>query len=98
MTETLWGPSARELVVKDAAPEAVRTAVARDWLPSLKTTLPVGVPPPPPLAVTRAVMVTGCPCKSPLEGEVETATALGDLPTVAEVAAELLVKNELDPA
>jgi len=53
-------PTARELVVNALWP-ALRLFVARAVAPSLKVTVPVGVPLPGELALTMAVNVTGVP-------------------------------------
>ena len=55
------GPTASVLVVNIAWPEPFRVAVPRVLGPSLKVTVPVGMPPPGLLAVTVAVKVTDCP-------------------------------------
>ena len=54
-------PAASVLVVNIAWPEPFRVAVPRVLGPSLKVTVPVGMPPPGLLAVTVAVKVTDCP-------------------------------------
>ena len=54
-------PAASVLVTNIAWPEPFRVAVPRVLEPSLKVTVPVGVPAPGLVAVTVAVKVTGCP-------------------------------------
>src|SRR5437773_1904196 len=56
-----WEPTASVLVVNVAWPEPFSVPVPRALEPSLKVTVPVGVPAPGLFAVTVAVKVTGCP-------------------------------------
>src|SRR5580693_2009790 len=58
--EIEWWPTARVEVANVALP-AVSVAVASVVAPSLKATVPAGVPEPGALAVTVAVKVTFCP-------------------------------------
>src|SRR5213078_4106364 len=55
-----WEPTASVLVTNVAWPEPFRVPVPRVLEPSLKVTVPVGVPAPGLLAVTVAVKVTDC--------------------------------------
>ena len=59
MTEC--GPTASVLVVNIAWPELFSVPVPRVLWPSSKVTVPLGVTPTGPFAVTVAVKVTGCP-------------------------------------
>src|SRR5436309_10147064 len=56
-----WEPTASVLVTNVAWPEPSRVPVPRVLEPSLKVTVPVGVPAAGLFAVTVAVKVTGCP-------------------------------------
>ena len=69
-------PMAREEIAKVAAPP-LSVPVPSVVLPSLKVTLPVGVPLPGATAVTVAVNVTDCP---KTEGLAEEVTAVVELP------------------
>src|SRR6266566_4029608 len=63
-------PTASVLVTNIAWPEPSRVPVPRGLEPSLKVTVPVGVPAPGLFAVTVAVKVTGCPDTEGLAEEV----------------------------
>src|SRR5438093_6178598 len=56
-----WEPTASVLVTNVAWPEPFSVPVPRVLEPSLKVTVPVGVPAPGLFAVTVAAKVTGCP-------------------------------------
>src|SRR5258708_15682190 len=56
-----WTPTASELTEIVALPVASIGALRRLAVPSLKVTVPDGVPPPPPEAATSAVKVTVWP-------------------------------------
>src|SRR5437899_4167032 len=56
-----WEPTASVLVTNVAWPEPFRVPVPRVLEPSMKVTVPVGVPAAGLFAVTVAVKVTGCP-------------------------------------
>src|ERR671925_426462 len=68
----LCGPTDSEAVLYVAFPELSDT-VAKELVPSLKVTEPVGVPAPGDTAVTAAVNVTDCP---KVDGFVEDVTLL----------------------
>jgi hypothetical protein len=63
----VWVPAVRLLVVMVAAPLPLRVPVPRVVLPSVKVTVPVGVPP---AEVIVAVNVTDCPLTEGLREEV----------------------------
>src|SRR5438552_6696146 len=65
-----WEPTASVLVTNVAWPEPFRVPVPRVLGPSLKVTVPVGVPAPGLVAVTVAVKVTDCPDSDGLREEV----------------------------
>src|SRR5439155_2654305 len=65
-----WEPTASVLVTNVAWPEPFRVPVPRVLEPSLKVTVPVGVPAPGLLAVTVAVKVTDCPDSDGLAEEL----------------------------
>src|SRR5207249_10022063 len=56
-----WEPTASVLVTNVAWPEPFRVPVPRVLEPSMKVTVPVGVPAAGPFAVIVAAKVTGCP-------------------------------------
>ena len=72
------------------AEPAVRVLVASEVAPSLKMTVPVGVPLPGEAALTVAVKVTDWPKTEGLPQEVKP-TVLADLFTTCVSAAEVLV-------
>src|SRR6266581_9487803 len=65
-----WEPTASVLVTNVAWPEPFRVPVPRVLEPSLKVTVPVGVPAPGLFAVTVAVKVTDCPDSDGLAEEL----------------------------
>ena len=67
-----WEPTASVLVVNMAWPALSRVPVPRMVEPSLKVTVPVGVPAPGLFAVTVAVNVTACPDSDGLAEELTT--------------------------
>ena len=62
-----WLPTERAAVENVATPEPLRVPVPRVAAPSLKVTVPVGVPPVP---VTVAVKLTDCPYTDGFDEEV----------------------------
>jgi hypothetical protein len=89
-------PTASKEVAKLALPE-LRAAVPNVAAPSLKVTVPVGVPAPGPTADTVAVNVTACPNTDGFSDEVRVVELLALL-TVWVRAAEVLVLKLLSPA
>src|SRR5207247_320158 len=71
-----WEPTASVLVTNVAWPEPFRVPVPRVLEPSLKVTVPVGVPAPGLLAVTVAVKVTDCPDSDGLAEELTSVVVL----------------------
>ncbi len=71
-----WEPTASVLVVNMAWPALSRVPVPRMVEPSLKVTVPVGVPAPGLLAVTVAVKVTDCPDSDGLAEELTSVVVL----------------------
>ncbi len=71
-----WEPTASVLVTNVAWPEPFRVPVPRVLEPSLKVTVPVGVPAPGLLAVTVAVKVTDCPDTDGLAEELTDVAVL----------------------
>ena len=69
-------PTASALVVNVAWPEPSRMPVPRVLDPSLKVTVPVGVPAPGLFAVTVAVKVTDCPDTDGLAEELTDVAVL----------------------
>jgi len=69
-------PTASVLVTNVAWPEAFRVPVPRVLGPSLKVTVPVGVPAPLVLAFTVAVKVTDCPDSDGLAEELTSVVVL----------------------
>src|SRR5947209_4130922 len=68
-----WLPTDRADVLKEALPpESVTPPGVRSVAPSLKSTVPVGVPPPGEVAVTVAVKVKFCPKTDGLADELTT--------------------------
>src|SRR5207247_3581011 len=71
-----WEPTASVLVTNVPWPEPSRVPVPRMVEPSLKVTVPVGVPAPGLFAVTVAVNVTACPDSDGLAEELTTVAVL----------------------
>ncbi len=71
-----WEPTASVLVTNVAWPEPFRVPVPRVLEPSLKVTVPVGVPAPGLFAVTVAVKVTDCPDSDGLAEELTSVVVL----------------------
>ena len=69
-------PTASVLIVNIAWPEPSRVPVPRVLEPSLKVTVPVGVPAPGLFAVTVAVKVTDCPDTDGLAEELTNVVVL----------------------
>ena len=63
-------PTVSDEVAKLAWPEPLSDAVPRMLAPSLKVTVPVGVPAPGAIAVTVAVNVTDCPTDEGFDDDV----------------------------
>jgi hypothetical protein len=78
-------PAASVLVVNVAWPEAFSVPVPRVLGPSLKVTVPVGVPAPALFAVTVAVNVTGCPNTDGWSEEVRPVLVPGSVVVVVDV-------------
>jgi hypothetical protein len=83
----VWPPVAEKLVVKVAVPPASTVAVPRTRLPSMKVTVPVGVPVPGVTAATVAVKVTDWSVTTEL-GEALRAVAGAARLTVSATTAE----------
>ena len=79
-------PTASVLVTNVAWPEAFRVPVPRVLGPSLKVTVPVGVPAPLVLAFTVAVKVTGCPDTDGLIEETTPVVVPGSVVVVGGAA------------
>ncbi len=86
------GPTASVLVVNIAWPELFRVPVPRVLEPSLKVTVPVGVPAPGLFAATVAVKVTGCPNTDGWTEEVSPVVVPGRVVVVvdADVVVEVV--------
>src|SRR5439155_405316 len=84
-------PSASVLVRNGAWPEAFRLPVPRVLGPSLKVTVPVGVPAPLVLAFTVAVKVTGCPDTDGLIEETTPVVVPGSVVVVVGAAVVVVV-------
>src|SRR5439155_1086528 len=73
-----WPPAAAKLLVNVALPPVPTATVPRTTLPSLKVTVPVGVPPPGATVATVAVKVTAWPVTAGLtDGFRATVVAAG---------------------
>jgi len=79
------------LVTNVAWPEAFRVPVPRVLGPSLKVTVPVGVPAPLVLAFTVAVKVTGCPDTDGLIEETTPVVVPGSVVVVVGAAVVVVV-------
>ena len=86
------GPTASVLVVNIAWPELFSVPVPRVLEPSLKVTVPVGVPAPGLFAATVAVKVTGCPNTDGWTEEVSPVVVPGRVVVVvdADVVVEVV--------
>ena len=86
------GPTASVLVVNIAWPEPFSVPVPRVLRPSLKVTVPVGVPAPGLFAATVAVKVTGCPNTDGWTEEVSPVVVPGSVVVVvdADVVVEVV--------
>ena len=84
-----WPPAAAKLVVNVAVPPAPTATVPRTTLPSMKVTVPVGVPAPGATAATVAVKVTAWPVTAGLTDDVRATVVVARL-TVSATAAEVL--------
>ena len=84
-------PTASVLVTNVAWPEAFRVPVPRVLGPSLKVTVPVGVPAPLVLAFTVAVKVTGCPDTDGLIEETTPVVVPGSVVVVVDAALVVVV-------
>src|SRR5438874_1962083 len=86
-----WEPTASVLVTNVAWPEPFRVPVPRVLEPSLKVTVPVGVPAPGLLAVTVAVKVTDCPDTDGLAEELTRVVVLDAAVVVVVVVGAAVV-------
>src|SRR5947208_1019748 len=86
-----WEPTASVLVTNVAWPEPFRAPVPRVLEPSLKVTVPVGVPAPGLFAVTVAVKVTDCPDTDGLVEELTRVVVLGSVVVVVGAAVVVVV-------
>ena len=84
-------PTASVLVTNVAWPEAFRVPVPRVLGPSLKVTVPVGVPAPLVFAFTVAVKVTGCPDTDGLIEETTPVVVPGSVVVVVGAAVVVVV-------
>jgi hypothetical protein len=91
----VWLATLNDEVLKAAVPP-LRATVARVVLPSLKVTLPVGVPEPGLVAVTAAVNVTVWPDVADV-GDAVSATLVAAWPTVRVKEAALTPNVALPP-
>src|SRR4051794_22418207 len=91
-----WPPVAGKLVVIVAVPPVPTATVATTTLPSLKVTVPVGVPLPGATAATVAVKVTAWPVTAGLTDDRRATVVAAGL-TVTGVAAEALLAKPLEP-
>src|SRR6516165_2706304 len=89
-------PAAAKLVVSAAVPPGPTATVPRTTVPSLKVTVPVGVPAPGPTAATVAVKVTDWPVTAGLTDDFRATVVAAGL-TVTVVAAEVLAAKPLTP-
>src|SRR5213080_4273274 len=87
-----WEPTASVLVTNVAWPELFSVPVPRVLEPSLKVTVPVGVPAPGLFAATVAVKVTGCPNTDGWTEEVSPVVVPGSVVVVvdADVVVEVI--------
>src|SRR5262245_1878461 len=91
-----WPPAAANLVVNVAAPPVPTATVPRTTLPSLKVTVPVGVPPPGATVATVAVKVTAWPVTAGLTDDFRATVVAAGL-TVTVAAADVLAAKPLTP-
>src|SRR5438034_159046 len=89
-------PTASVLVTNVAWPEAFRVPVPSMLEPSLKVTVPVGVPAPLVFAFTVAVKVTGCPDTDGLIEETTPVVVPGSVVVVVGVAVVVVVVVVVD--
>src|SRR3954452_21336723 len=89
-----WPPAAAKRVVNVAVPPVPTATVPRATLPSLKVTVPVGVPPPGATAATVAVKVTAWPVTAGLTDDRRATVVAAGL-TVTGAAAEGLSANPM---
>src|SRR5512142_1347283 len=92
-----WPPAAAKLVVNVAVPPAPTATVPRITAPSLKVTVPVGVPDPGATAAAVAVKVTAWPVAAGLSDDPRATVVVAGL-TVSATAAEVLLAKPLLPA
>ena len=85
-------PAASPLVVNVAWRELFRVPVPRMLGPSLKVTVPVGVPAPGLFAVTVAVNVTGCPNTDGCTEAVRPVVVPGSVVVVVVVDVDVVVE------
>src|SRR5438874_1051913 len=93
-----WEPTASVLVTNVAWPEPFSVPVPRVLEPSLKVTVPVGVPAPGLFAATVAVKVTGCPNTDGWTEEVSPVVVPGRVVVVvdADVVVEVVAGGAVD--
>ena len=80
----VWLPTASDEIVNVACPEDMATVDANVTVPSVKVTVPVGVPEPGDAALTMAVKVTVCPNTDALGDELTVVTLESLLTTSGE--------------
>jgi hypothetical protein len=90
-----WVPATKVEVLNVAAPE-LRVIVANEVVPSLKVTVPLGVPAPGATAVTVAVNPTAWPAQDGLREDTK-ATEVFALLTVCVKTGEVLLLKALSP-
>src|SRR5262245_39976608 len=92
-----WPPAAAKLVVNVATPPGPTATVPRITSPSVKVTVPVGVPAPGATAATVAVKVTAGPVAAGLTDDPSVTVVAAGL-TVTATAAEVLPVKPAVPA
>src|SRR5262245_6267257 len=91
-----WPPATAKLVVNVALPPVPTATVPRITFPSLKVTVPVGVPAPGATAATLAEKVTAWPVTAGLTDDPRVSVVAAGL-TVTIVAAEVLAAKPVTP-
>src|SRR6516165_3610454 len=91
-----WPPVTAKLVVNVALPPVPTATVPRITFPSLKVTVPVGVPAPGATAASLAVKVTAWPVTAGLTDDPRVSVVAAGL-TVTAAAAEVLAAKPLTP-
>src|SRR5262245_60451835 len=92
----VWPPATAKLVVSVALPPVPTATVPRITFPSLKVTVPVGVPRPGATAATVAVKVTAWPVTAGLTDDRRVSVVAAGL-TVTLAAAEVLLAKPVTP-